>query len=285
MKSVYLIDSLPYVFRAYFALPEIRSPRGQNVNAVYGFASFLIKLLLEENPDYVAATFDESLTSSFRNEIYPEYKTNRVLPPPELEAQLKYCQQVAGVLGCGVLADDRYEADDLIATLRKRFHGSGRRFVVVSGDKDLMQLVDDSTEYYHFAKGARLRAAEVEKEMGVKPEQIPDFLGLQGDAVDHIPGVHGVGAKTAAALIGEFGSLENLYKNLDRVKRMNLRGAEGLYAKLVTGKESAIMSKLLATVSVKAPMRITLTGLAYNGPSMKKVRPLFEEKVDLADHH
>ena len=169
-KSVYLIDSLPYVFRAYFALPEIRSPRGQSVHAVYGFASFLIKLLLEEKPDYVAATFDESLTGSFRNEMYPPYKANRELPPPDLEAQLKYCRRAAEVLGCRVFADRRYEADDLIATLRRRFGNNSLRFVVVSGDKDLMQLVDGRTQYYHFAKGARLDVRDVKREMGIYPE-------------------------------------------------------------------------------------------------------------------
>ncbi len=153
----------------------------------------------------------------FRNYFYPEYKANRVLPPPELEAQLKYCQRMAEALGCRVLADHRYEADDLIAAVRHRLSKEICRFVVVSVDKDLLQLVDGKTRYYNAGKKKWFGITEVQQAMGVHAKQIPDFLGLQGDAVDNIPGVRGVGNKTAMALIKEFQTLENLFANLSRV--------------------------------------------------------------------
>ncbi len=276
-KTVFLIDALPYVFRAYFALPEIRSPRGANINAVYGFARFLIKLLAEEKPSHVMVAFDESLTTSFRNDFYPDYKANRVLPPPELEAQLKYCQRMAQALGCRVLADHRYEADDLIATARHKLSKENCAFVIVSGDKDLLQLVDARTRYYNVAKHKWLNEKAVEVEMGLRPDQIPDFLGLAGDSADNIPGVSGVGNKTAVALLKEFQTMENLYANLDRVGHMKLRGAGTLAGKLREGKRMAQLSTRLATFSVEAPMRESLKTLAYKGYDKGLAMPLMEE--------
>ncbi len=276
-KNVFLIDALPYVFRAYFALPEMRSPRGDNVNAVYGFARFLIKLLAEEKPSHVMVAFDESLTTSFRNEFYPDYKANRALPPPELEAQLKYCQRMAQALGCCVLADHRYEADDLIATARHKLGKEKCAFVIVSGDKDLLQLVDARTRYYNAAKHKWLDEMVVEKETGLRPQQIPDFLGLAGDSTDNISGVSGVGNKTAVALLKGFQTLENLYANLDLVRHMNLRGAATLAGKLREGKKIAQLSKRLATLSLEAPMRESLKTLVYKGANKKLALPLMEE--------
>lgn len=276
-KTVYLIDALPYVFRAYFALPEIRSPFGTNVNAVYGFARFLIKLLAEENPSHLMVAFDESLTTSFRNDFYPDYKANRVLPPPELEAQLKYCRRIAQALGCRVLADHRYEADDLIATARHKLSKENCNFVIVSGDKDLLQLVDERTRYFNVAKHKWMDEMAVEKEMGLRPKQIPDFLGLAGDSADNIPGVSGVGNKTAVALLKEFQTMENLYVHLDRVRRMERRGATTLAGKLRDGEKMAQLSKRLATLSVEAPMRETLKTLAYKGSDKQLALPLMEE--------
>lgn len=276
-RTVHLVDASPYVFRAFFSLPSsIVDPAGNSVNAVRGFADFLCRYLAEEEPTHVAVAFDESLTTSFRNDLFPAYKAQRELPPPELEAQLAACQEVAAAFGLAVFADDRYEADDLIATLCRALTKKGHHAVVVTSDKDLAQLVDERVELYDFAKSARLRATEVRAKFGVGPVQIPDYLGLAGDSVDNIPGVPGVGAKTAAALLGAFPDLDELYERLDEVPTLAIRGARTLPAKLEQHRELAFLSRELATVAVDAPARATLRDLEWKGADPLLVDPLFE---------
>jgi 5'-3' exonuclease len=274
---LYLIDALPYVFRAYFALREMASPHGAPVQAVYGFTSFLCQLLRQEPLTHIAVAFDESLTSSFRNDFFPAYKANRELPPPELAQQLTYCQAVARALGMAVFVDQQYEADDLIGTLARQATQAGMPVVVVSNDKDLMQLVDTTVTFYDFAKGARYDPTGVMTQMGVWPAQIPDLLGLQGDAVDNIPGVKGVGAKTAAALLQAFPTVEDLYAHLDQVETLPLRGARALRQKLAVGQAAALLSKRLATIAVDAPVIYQAETLRYRGAMAAEVEPLFAE--------
>lgn len=276
-RTVHLIDALPYVFRAYFSLPSsIRDASGAPANAVRGFADFLLRYLSEEDPTHAAVCFDDSLTTSFRNDLYPPYKSSRELPPPELEAQLNACQALARALGLAVLSDDRYEADDLIATLCDRARRRGHGAVVVTNDKDLGQLVDERVVLYDFAKGERHDEAGVARKLGVRPAQVPDFLGLAGDAVDDIPGVRGVGAKTAAALLEAFDDLEALYADLEGVASLPIRGAGTLGAKLEAGREDAFLSRELATVARDAPAEATLRELAWRGASKADLPPLLE---------
>lgn len=275
--TVYLIDASPYIFRAYFSLPSsITSPEGQPVNAVYGFASFLIKLLADEGPTHAAVAFDGSLTTSFRNELYPPYKAQRELPPEELEAQLDACRELADAFGFATFIDDRYEADDILGALWKRHRAEGRPAVVVTSDKDLSQLVDEATVLWDFARDDRWDPETVHEKFGVRPEQIPDYLGLAGDSVDNIPGVAGVGAKTAAALLGELGTMEEVYAGLDRVPELPIRGAKSLARKLEEQREMALLSKKLATVAVDAPFDAGLDQLEILGADPEKVDPLFE---------
>lgn len=274
---LYLIDALPYVFRAFFAIKELRSPQGYPVQAVYGFATFLMQLLRQEPFTHVGVAFDESLITSFRNELFPPYKANRELPPPELERQLVFCQKVARALGMPVFVDHTYEADDLIGTLAQQATQQGMEVVIVSNDKDLMQLVTPHVTFYDFARARRLGPEEVTAHLGVRPEQIPDLLGLQGDAVDNIPGVKGIGAKTAAALLQAFPTLEALYADLDRVTSLPLRGAAFLRQKLVTGREAAFLSKRLATIAREAPVVYDADALVYHGAVASEVEPLWEE--------
>src|SRR5262245_1626822 len=181
---LYLIDALPYVFRAFFAIRDMRSPQGQPVNAVYGFTTFLLQLLQREPLTHIGIAFDESLTSSFRNAFFPAYKANRALPPPDLAWQLDYCHAVARALSLQVFVDQQYEADDLIGTLARQATEQDVKVVVVSNDKDLMQLVTPQVTFYDIAKNRRFDPTGVTTHLGVRPEQVPDFLGLQGDAVD-----------------------------------------------------------------------------------------------------
>jgi len=274
---LYLIDALPYVFRAFFAIREMRSPQGQPVNAVYGFTAFLLQLLQREPLTHIAVAFDESLTSSFRNAFFPAYKANRALPPPDLAWQLERCQAIARALGLQVFVDHQYEADDLIGTLARQATEQDMEVVVVSNDKDLMQLVTPQVTFYDVAKNRRFDPAGVTAHMGVKPEQIPDFLGLQGDAVDNIPGVQGIGTKTALALLQTFPNLETLYTNLPRVDTLPLRNAKTLRQKLEAGRQAAFLSKRLATIALDAPVTCVPEALHYRGAETTAVLPLFAE--------
>jgi len=274
---LYLIDALPYVFRAFFAIREMRSPQGQPVNAVYGFATFLLQLLQREPLTHIGVAFDESLTSSFRNAFFPAYKANRALPPPDLAWQLDRCQAVARALGLQVFVDHQYEADDLIGTLTQRATAQNMQVVVVSNDKDLMQLVTPQVTFYDVAKNRRFDPAGVTAHLGVRPEQIPDFLGLQGDAVDNIPGVQGIGTKTALILLQAFPNLEALYANLADVERLPLRNTKTLRQKLEAGRQAAFLSRRLATIALDAPVMCAPEALCYYGLEITAALPLFEE--------
>ncbi len=274
---LYLIDALPYVFRAFFAIREMRSPQGQPVNAVYGFTAFLLQLLQRAPLTHIGIAFDESLTSSFRNAFFPAYKANRELPPPDLARQLDRCQAVARALGLQVFVDQQYEADDLIGTLARQATEQGIEVVVVSNDKDLMQLVTPQVTFYDAAKDRRLDIAGVVAHLGVRPEQIPDLLGLQGDAVDNIPGVKGIGTKTAVALLQTFANLDAIYADLARVETLPLRNAKTLRQKLAMGREAAFLSKRLATIALDAPVVCDLNILSYRREMTPEVTSLFEE--------
>jgi DNA polymerase I len=274
---LYLIDALPYVFRAFFAIRDMHSPHGQPVNAVYGFTAFLLQLLHREPLTHIGVAFDESLTSSFRNAFFPAYKANRALPPPDLAWQLHQCQAVAQALGLPVFVDQLYEADDLIGTLAQQATQQDMEVVVVSNDKDLMQLVTPCVTFYDVAKDRRFDPAGVTAHMGVHPVQIPDLLGLQGDAVDNIPGVKGIGAKTALALLQVFPDLETLYTDLARLETLPLRNVKTLHQKLEAGREVAFLSKRLATIALNAPVAYAPDTLRYQGAKTAAVTPLFAE--------
>lgn len=278
MATVYLVDASPYIFRAHFSLPSsIKTPDGSPAAASYGFTSFLLKLIADEKPTHLAVAFDRSLNSSFRNEIYPAYKEQRVLPPPELEAQLDACVEIADALGTATFIDDRYEADDLIGALCERLEKKGHGAVIVTSDKDLAQLVTDRTSVLDFSKGIRYDAKGVEEKFGVRPDQITDYLGLAGDAVDNIPGIKGIGGKSAAELLSRFGHLEDLYAKLDELPWLSsIRGAKSLHAKLAANREIAFLSKQLATVSREVPgVKADLKDLEYRGADAARVEALF----------
>ncbi len=235
----------------------MRGADGQPVNAVYGFTRFLAEFAERSQASHVAIAFDESLTTSFRNEIYPEYKMNRELPPAELKQQFEWCKRIAQAAGFYCVGHDRFEADDLIATACKQMREFGFRSGVVTGDKDLTQLLQGSDFWWDFAKNNQLDKHGVEQKFGVPPGAIQDYLGLCGDAVDNIPGVPGIGPKTAVALLQEFKTVENVYANLGAVVNLPVRGAKTLKAKLEPHQQQALLSKELATVSYTAPISVS----------------------------
>lgn len=275
---IYLVDASVYIFRAWFSMPDsIRDPQGAPVQAVYGFTRFLAELLEREQPRYIACAFDESLTSSFRNQIYPAYKANRDLPPAELERQLKACRRAARALGIRTYASRRYEADDIIGTLATRFRSRVRPITIVTRDKDLAQLVQPGDTFWDYASDERHDVASLQVKLGVQPHQVPELLGLAGDAVDNIPGVPGVGMKTAAALLQVYADIDAIYANLDRVAALPLRGAKGIAARLAAGRDMALLSRQLATVYCDVPLNATLQDLRWQKPAARSIARLFNE--------
>jgi 5'-3' exonuclease len=276
-RRLHLVDASPYIFRAFFSLPSsLTDPEGRPINAVRGFVDMLARFIREERPEHLLVAFDGSLTTSFRNDVYPEYKANRDKPDEDLVAQLDRCQEVAAAMGAFCCIDDRYEADDLVATAKARFSSAVEETVVVTADKDLAQLVDERTWFLDFARGARLGPGDVVERFGVRPEQIRELLGLAGDSVDNIPGVRGVGPKTAVALLQEFADLEELYGDLDRVAGLTIRGARTLGKKLAEHREVAFLSRDLATCATDAPLDATLDRLAYRGADPGTLGPLLD---------
>lgn len=263
MQTVHLIDASLYIFRAWHSMPpDFVDADGAPVNAVHGFTRFLCDFLERTQPTHIAVAFDESLTSSFRNAIYPAYKANRELPPTELKVQFDYCKRVAAAFGLCVLRDSQYEADDLIGSALTVARAHGMRSVIVSADKDFGQLIGDHDEQWDFSKDQRWDAHGVKQRLGVRPDQVADFLGLTGDAVDNIPGVPGVGAKTAAQLLANFESLDGLYARIEEVPYLRLRGAGQTYVRLKEHRAQAMLSRALASIVLDAPVPAHPSGLA-----------------------
>ena len=274
----YLIDASVYIFRAYYSMPDDMTDReGNPVNALYGFCRFLGDFMEQVTPDYLAVAFDESLSTSFRNEIYPEYKANRDPAPEELKRQIAQCRRFARAMGLMECADPAYEADDIIGTLVIHGRDQGRPSTIVSRDKDLAQLLTQADVFWDFAGKGKIGYEEVPDVFGVWPEQIADFLALAGDSVDNIPGVPGVGKKTAGALLDHFGSLDEIYANLDRVHEVAVRGAKTLGAKLDTHREAAEIARKLTGIATDAPLDQPEQQLKVSAPDLGAVNALFDE--------
>lgn len=252
---LYLVDASLYVFRAWHSMPdEFHDGDGWPTNAVHGFARFVLELLERERPQYIVVAFDEALDSCFRNALYPAYKANRDAAPPQLKRQFSYCKALCHALGLPVLAHRDYEADDLIGSALFAARAQGQRGVVVSADKDLSQLLFDGDVQWDFARDVRWDMSGVKARMGVGAHQVADFLALSGDPVDNIPGVPGIGKKTAAILLAQFGSLDALLARVDEVAYLRFRGAAQAAVKLRAHREAVLLYRQLSTVALDAPL-------------------------------
>lgn len=275
---VHLVDASLYVFRAWHSMPpEFHDRDGWPVNAVQGFARFLLELLERRKPARIAVAFDESLESNFRNELYPAYKANREAAPEELKRQFAHCQRLCRALGLVVLADGRYEADDLIGAAIERVRADGHAGVIVSADKDLSQLLGERDEQWDYARDERWGADGVKARYGVHAHQIADYLGLTGDAIDNIPGVPGIGPKTAATLLGHFGSLDAIYERLDEVPYLRLRGSAQHAMRLREHRDIALLSRRLATIDRAAPLPDDFGSAERRDPDVAALEALCED--------
>jgi DNA polymerase-1 len=256
LKSpLYLVDASLYVFRAWHSMPDqFHDADGWPTNAVHGFARFVLELLEQERPQHIAIAFDEALDSCFRNTLYPAYKANRDPAPEELKRQFTHCKALCAALGLNVLAHSEYEADDLIGSALHSARPRGFRGVIVSADKDMSQLLWEADEQWDFARGQRWGMAGVKARHGVEAAQIADYLALTGDAVDNIPGVTGIGAKSAAILLAHFGSLDVLLTRIDEVAFLRMRGAAQMAVRLREQREHALLWRQLSTIALDAPV-------------------------------
>ena len=266
---VYHVDASYFIFRAYHSMPpDMVDGDGNATHALYGFARFLSDLLEQVRPERIGVAFDLSTRdeTSFRNGIYPPYKANREAPPADLERQFALCREFCRHMGVAEFASMMYEADDIIGTLVARSRAAGLRSILVTRDKDLSQLIRDGDVFWDYSGNTRYHYHDIGPRFGATPELIADFLALTGDSVDNIPGVPGVGKKTATELFAVFGSLDELYANLHRIPAMKLRGGAAIAARLIAHKEAAYLARRLTGIVCDIPLAATLDDLKPRQP-------------------
>ncbi len=266
---VFLVDGSGYIFRAYHALPPInRKSDGLQLNAVFGFCNMLWKLLRDmkddDKPSHLAVVFDKS-EKTFRTEMYPDYKAHRPDPPDDLKPQFKFIREAVHAFDIPCLEQDGFEADDLIATYVRQAHQAGATSTIVSSDKDLMQLVSDGVIMFDTMKDKKIGRAEVMEKFGVPPEKVIEVQALIGDSTDNVPGVPGIGVKTAAQLIGEYGDLETLHKRAPEIKQEKRRQS------LIDNAEKARLSKKLVTLDDQVKLNVPIGELAVHEPDYKRL--------------
>jgi 5'-3' exonuclease len=275
---VHLIDAPVYVFRAYYSMPPMSAPDGTPTNAAYGFANTLIKYLVEARVSHCAVAFDHS-GESFRNAIEPGYKAQRGDPPEDLVPQFDLCRRVARALGLAVFSKRDYEADDLLATLAERLVAQGASARIVTSDKDLTQVVreDGRIVAYDLARDEVRDADGVRQKFGVDPQQIPDYLGLVGDSVDNLPGVPGVGPKSASAALRAFGQIEHIPADPLEWAELGIRGSARVAGLIDAHRERALRTRDVASVCRDVPdTDATLSSLGYRGAEPTEMRALFD---------
>jgi DNA polymerase-1 len=276
---LYLIDASVYVFRAYYSMPpDMLDAAGQPAHATFGFARFLSDFIERVQPEYLAVAFDESLESSFRNRIDPGYKANREPAPEDLKSQFARCREFCGHLGLAHFASHEYEADDIIGTLHALGRREGLNSTLVTRDKDLAQLICEGDIYWNVTENVRLRHMDIAAHFGVAPERYADYLALTGDAVDNIRGVPGVGPKTAAALLRDYASLEEIYDNLDELASLPIRGAAKLSEKLSTYKTEAFLARQLTEIIRDMPLDTDLNQLRLRMPHAQGLTQFFDSQ-------
>lgn len=272
-KILVLLDGNALIHRAYHALPPLTTKNGETVQAVYGFAMTLLSVLEKFHPEYIAATFDLE-GKTFRDDMYAEYKATRTAAPDDLYAQIPRVKELVRAFNIPIYEKEGYEADDVIGTLAKQSEKEDIEVIIVTGDSDELQLVTPQVRVFMLRKGIKDIAlydeAAVVAKYGFAAKLIPDYKGLAGDTSDNIPGVAGVGAKTATGLLQQFGTLENIYKHLDEVK-------ESVRKKLVTDQKNAFLSKELGTIHREAPVVLDLSACVARDYDRSVVTKLFQE--------
>ncbi len=275
-KPIILVDGSSYLYRAFHALPPLTTSTGQPTGAVRGVASMLRKMINDYDPEYMAVVFDAK-GKTFRDELFEQYKANRPPMPDELREQVQPLHDLIRAMGLPLIIEDGVEADDVIGTFARIFSAEQKPVLISTGDKDMAQLVNDHVTLINTMNNAVYDIDGVREKFGVGPELIIDFLALMGDKVDNIPGVPGVGEKTALALLTGLGSLEKIYDNLDKVAELNFRGAKSMGKKLEEHREQAFLSYELATIKVDCELKEALDDLKLLTPDAEKLAGYYRD--------
>jgi len=274
---LYLIDASVFVFRAYHSVPiNLVDPDGNAVNALHGFSRFIGDLIERVRPEHIAVAFDASLVTSFRNRLFPAYKANREPAPEDLKRQFLLCQRFCAGMGISSYVSSEYEADDIIGTLSVIARAQGRKVVLVTRDKDLSQLVRPGDEYWDYLADKRYNYEQIPDRFGVRPERMACFLALMGDAVDNIPGVPGVGRKTASTLFHHFESLTHLYEDLDGVLKIKIRNAGFVCGQLRDYRESAFLARRLTEIACDMPLDVEISQLRRRPPNLNALNAFYD---------
>ena len=275
-SPVFIVDALNYIFRAFYAVPaDITAPSGMPKNAILGYTRMLLRILKEHNPEFIAVAFEGA--TSFRNGIFADYKANREEVPEGLSPQILYCRKITEAMGIPTYRAENYEADDVIGTIAIKMWSRGYQAAIVTGDKDMSQLVREGVRVYDLANNVWLDEAGVRERFGVAPYQIPDLLALHGDAVDNIPGVPGVGPKTARQILSVYAGIEDLAAGRSRVSSLDFRSRDRILQRIRDNMDSVRLSRKLATIRCDAPLEITPDTVRYRRGDKSQLQSLFEE--------
>ena len=270
MKNLFLIDGSGFIFRAFYAIPLLTNSQGIPINAVYGYCNMILNIYEKFKPEQMIVVFDTK-KKTFRSDIYKEYKSNRTDPPEELIPQFSIIRDATDALQIPRLEMDGYEADDIIATYTKQAEEKGVSVTIISSDKDLMQLVNKNTKMYDSMKDKFIGVKEVKEKFGVEPSKIIDVQALAGDRIDNIPGVSGIGVKTAAELINNFNSLENVLAKVNEIKQPKRRQT------LIDEKDKALISKKLVTLKCNVDIKKKYDSNLFQGINQKTALKFFEK--------
>ncbi|VAX77182.1 DNA polymerase I [Serratia symbiotica] len=274
-NPIILVDGSFYFYRAYYGLPSLTTSAGEPTGAIYGVLNMLRSILLKYQPSHIAVVFDTK-GKTFRDEIFAKYKSHRPLMPVNLSVQAHPLHAMVKAVGIPVFITPGVEADDVIGTLAMQAGIIGDQVLISTGDKDMLQLVKENVILINTINNTILGPHEVCGKYGIPPELIADFLALKGDASDNIPGVPGVGQKTAKALLQGVGGLDVLYKNLDSIAKLNCRGAKTMAGKLEEHKELAYLSYKLATIKTNVALDISYANLNRSEPDLHMLQQLFK---------
>ena len=268
-KTIYLIDGTAYIYRAYHAIRGLSNSKGLPTNAVFGFTRMLMKLMEDRSPEYVAMFFDAK-GPTFRHEMYTDYKANRPPMPEDMVVQLPYIKEVTAAFNLPIIEMPGFEADDLIGTTARLAEKEGYSVVMVTGDKDFMQLVSDNTAIWDPMKDTTICLQSIKEKFGIEPHQMIDVQGLSGDTADNIPGVPGIGQKTALTLIKTYCSMQGVYEKLDTITKKKQR------ENLENFKDQAFLSRELVTINTKVPVSLDPAKFKVTAPERKKLTALFK---------
>ena len=271
-----LVDGSSYLFRAFHGLPPLTNSKGQDTGAIYGVVNMLKSLIKQYNPTHMAVIFDAK-GKTFRDDIYPEYKANRPAMPDELRSQIEPLHTIIKAMGLPVIVEPGVEADDVIGTFAKHATEKGIDTVISTGDKDMAQLVNQHITLINTMTNQVMDVEGVKTKFGIPPELVIDFLALKGDKVDNIPGVPGVGDKSAQALLNGIGGIDDIYQNLDKIADLSFRGSKSMAAKMAEYEEQARLSYTLATISVDLELDYDIEALMPTSADNEALRDLFAE--------